>query len=315
MHMVCVRRVGILIHRPMRACVSMFFLLFNASSCRRVFVSCQYIRHVEQHHLLGVQSRYILPGRHGHAIALPRRLLLPGCRRDLGCAAPRVSRGVVLQCQRDGRRRALSSRVHLSVRGPVVGAGALPDRFASSVSHFQTRVAFVMLWSDANGHQGTILRQTALVRHMQSHRFLRCRMRTMLCFERLRTNHTGSACPTAGLIDGVSCPRGQYCPVLGLVSGLPCPWGRFNPLLGMNTSMACVPCASGLLASPDNAACVPVCPVGSHLNATAAQCVLCSGGVFCLGGVNPALPCPAGTQPRIAWAWAGRARGDGIWRA
>jgi hypothetical protein len=107
--------------------------------------------------------------------------------------------------------------------------------------------------------------------------------------------HTGSACPIAGLVDGVPCPRGQYCPVRGLVGGMPCAWGRFNPLLGMNSSTACVPCALGLLASPDNAVCVSVCPVGSYVNVTAAQCVMCPGGVFCLGSVNPALPCPAGT--------------------
>jgi hypothetical protein len=43
------------------------------------------------------------------------------------------------------------------------------------------------------------------------------------------------------------------------------------------------------------------CSAGSVFNTTFTQCVMCPGGVFCLGGANPTLPCPAGTQPRILW--------------
>ncbi len=101
----------------------------------------------------------------------------------------------------------------------------------------------------------------------------------------------GSICPTSGLNASVPCPQGQFCPVAGLVRGVSCPSGWFTALLA---STSCSPCALGWLASPDNAACVSVCPAGSYLNLTASQCVTCSGGVFCLGGANSAISCPAG---------------------
>ncbi len=74
-------------------------MFLNVSPCRCICVPCQYIRHIEQHGLLFLQPRHVLPGRHGHAVALSRRVLLPGRRRGLGCAASRMSRGVVLQRQ------------------------------------------------------------------------------------------------------------------------------------------------------------------------------------------------------------------------
>jgi hypothetical protein len=37
-----------------------------------------------------------------------------------------------------------------------------------------------------------------------------------------------------------------------------------------------------------------VCVGGSAFNASRSQCVTCLGGVFCLGGANPAIACPAG---------------------
>ncbi len=37
------------------------------------------------------------------------------------------------------------------------------------------------------------------------------------------------------------------------------------------------------------------CSVGTVYNTGSAQCVTCPGGVFCLGGANPAISCPAGT--------------------
>jgi hypothetical protein len=40
----------------------------------------------------------------------------------------------------------------------------------------------------------------------------------------------------------------------------------------------------------------PSCPVGSFLNATNSQCATCPGGVFCLGGTDPAIACPPGTH-------------------
>jgi hypothetical protein len=79
----------------------LFFSRYLIVAHRRcVTLFRQHIRYYWQHHLHGMQSRHILSGRHGDAIALPRRVLLPGCRRGLGCAAPRVSCGVVLQCIR-----------------------------------------------------------------------------------------------------------------------------------------------------------------------------------------------------------------------
>ncbi len=106
-------------------------LIFASHRCVSLFR--QHIRYRWQHHLLGLQCRYILPDRRGHADALPRRFFLPGRPRGLGCAAPRVSCGVVLQRQRVGRRRALSPGLDVSHSRPVVGAAAVSDRI--SLSH------------------------------------------------------------------------------------------------------------------------------------------------------------------------------------
>jgi hypothetical protein len=42
-----------------------------------------------------------------------------------------------------------------------------------------------------------------------------------------------------------------------------------------------------------------VCAGGSVFNTSLSQCVACPGGVFCLGGANPAIACPAGMLSRL----------------
>jgi hypothetical protein len=37
-----------------------------------------------------------------------------------------------------------------------------------------------------------------------------------------------------------------------------------------------------------------ICPIGSFMNETSAQCVRCVAGNFCIGGTSPAFACPAG---------------------
>jgi sugar lactone lactonase YvrE len=102
----------------------------------------------------------------------------------------------------------------------------------------------------------------------------------------------GTYAPAAGLSGCVVCGAGAYCP--SATSQIACPAGRFNPVTGLSAVSACMPCAASLWASPDQLACVSVCPAGSFLNATTAQCVPCVGGRFCLGGASPALICPEG---------------------
>jgi hypothetical protein len=111
----------------------LFSCVLIFESCRRVSLFRQHIRYREQHHLLCLQCRYVLSGRRGYADALPRWVFLSGRPRGLGCATPRVSCGVVLQRQRIGSRRALSSGLVVSHSRPVVGAATMSDRI--SLSH------------------------------------------------------------------------------------------------------------------------------------------------------------------------------------
>jgi hypothetical protein len=102
---------------------------FLALQC--VFVRCvvmprQHVRCCEQRHMYRLQSRHVLSGGNGDAVALPRWLLLSGGHGCDECTAPAVPCGIVLQRQRIGRRRALSSRLCVSHRRLVVGAGSVP---------------------------------------------------------------------------------------------------------------------------------------------------------------------------------------------
>jgi hypothetical protein len=78
--------------------------------------------------MYALQSRHLLSGWHGYAVALSCRLFLSGHHQCDKCTAPAMFCGVVLQFQRDGRRRALSSRLVMSHSRPVVGASSVPDR-------------------------------------------------------------------------------------------------------------------------------------------------------------------------------------------
>jgi hypothetical protein len=51
-------------------------------------------------------------------------------------------------------------------------------------------------------------------------------------------------------------------------------------------------CGPGLVSAQSSSS----CPIGSFFNATTAKCATCPGGVFCVGGANPAIACPAGMR-------------------
>jgi hypothetical protein len=132
------------------SCVDIFFAthvtlnsrpIMQRASFRCVILPRQHVRRCEQRYMYRLQFRHVLSGGNGYAVALPRRVLLPGDHQCDECAAPAVPHGVVLQCQRIGRRRALSSGLGVSHRRPVVGAGSMPDRIRVSHGRFGRRCA------------------------------------------------------------------------------------------------------------------------------------------------------------------------------
>jgi hypothetical protein len=99
----------------------------NTFSFRCVVLPRQHVRRCEKQRMYRLQSRHVLSGGNSNAVALPRRLPLPGRRRCAGCAAARLPRGLVLQRQRSQRGHALPSGVPVSVRG-LEFEPSVPDR-------------------------------------------------------------------------------------------------------------------------------------------------------------------------------------------
>ena len=110
------------------------FLEMQRPSVRCGILPRQRVRRCEQQRgVQSMQSRHLLSGWHGDTVALPRWLLLSGHHWCDECTAPAVPRGVVLQRQWVGCRRALSPGLVVSHSRPVVGAATVSDRI--SLSH------------------------------------------------------------------------------------------------------------------------------------------------------------------------------------